>query len=65
MNISVGQRRLIDKTKCQICGKNLTVGFNRPHSLHRTKRKIRPNIQKIQGQIICTQCLRTKTKLSS
>jgi len=47
---------------CQICGKSTTMGYNKPHSLHRTKKIIRPNIQKIEGQFICTRCLRTKAK---
>lgn len=47
---------------CEICKKSPRVGYNRPHSLHRTKRTIYPNIQKIQGKIICTRCLRTASK---
>jgi len=50
---------------CQICGKKETMGYNKPHSLHRTKRKIYPNIQKIGGKLICTRCLRTSVKKAS
>lgn len=46
--------------RCQICGKKPESGFNKPHSLHRTKRVIKPNIQKNQGQTICTRCLKTR-----
>ncbi|HLB95435.1 MAG TPA: bL28 family ribosomal protein [Patescibacteria group bacterium] len=47
---------------CEICFKKIQVGFNRPHSLHRTKRLIKPNIQKNLGRKICTRCLRTLNK---
>ena len=47
---------------CQVCKKAQTVGNNKPHSQHRTKRIILPNIQKTNGLIICTRCLRTKIK---
>lgn len=47
---------------CQICGKTVSMGYNRPHSQHRTKKQIKPNIQKIRGLYLCTRCLRTITK---
>lgn len=47
---------------CQICGRETHVGYNRPHSIHRTKRKIYSNIQKIDGKFICMGCLRTNYK---
>lgn len=47
---------------CEICGKKPTIGYNKPHSLHRTKKIIKPNIQKKSGQKICTRCLRTGLK---
>jgi len=47
---------------CPVCGKTATAGYNKPHSLHRTKRTVKPNIQKTHGQILCTRCLRTQTK---
>ena len=53
------------KTKvvsCSVCGKTTQTGYNRPHSLHRTKRLVKPNIQKIEGKKICTRCLRTFNK---
>ncbi len=48
---------------CQICGKKPTSGFNKPHSLHRTKRVVKPNLQKSEGKIICTRCIRSKHKV--
>lgn len=47
---------------CDICGKHARMGNNRPHSLHRTIRIILPNIQKVNGQMICTRCLKTMAK---
>lgn len=48
--------------KCFICQKGERVGYNRPHSLHKTKRVIRPNLQKWKGKLVCTRCLRTIKK---
>lgn len=48
---------------CQICGRAPRMGYSRPHSIHRTKRKIYPNVQKIHGKFICMNCLRTQSKL--
>ena len=56
--------------KCEICGKSPMFGNNVPHSLHKTKRNWRPNIQKVtvveNGRSVkrhlCTKCLRTMTK---
>lgn len=50
-------------SECEICGKKTKIGYNRPHSQHRTKRKIFPNIQKQEGKYICARCLRTESKL--
>lgn len=50
------------KTKCEICGKGQTVGYNRPKSLHSTKRVVGANLQEHNGQLICTRCLRTQAK---
>lgn len=47
---------------CMICAKCPVSGNNKPHSLHRTKRTIKPNIQKWQGLWICTRCKKTLNK---
>ncbi len=47
---------------CTICQKTVQTGYNRPHSLHRTKRLVKPNIQKLEGKKVCTRCLRTINK---
>jgi large subunit ribosomal protein L28 len=56
--------------KCEICGKGPMYGQNVPHSLHKTKRRWSPNVQKVriteQGRTrqayVCTRCLRTLNK---
>lgn len=45
---------------CQICGKKPKSAFNKPHSLYRTKRTVKPNIQKKENQYICTRCLKNR-----
>ena len=47
---------------CSICGKSAVFSKHKPHSLHRTRRIIYPNLQKHQGKYICTSCLRTLLK---
>jgi len=49
---------------CSVCGKTDSVGYNRPHSLHKTKKIIKPNLQKKAGKIICTGCIRN-SKITS
>ena len=56
--------------KCEICGKSPMFGHNVPHSLHKTKRQWRPNVQKVTLQqegrtrkaYVCAKCLRTLNK---
>lgn len=35
-----------DGKRCFLCGKGPKSAFNRPHSLHKTKRVVKPNLQK-------------------
>ena len=44
--------------ECEICGKSVVSSYNRPHSLHKTKRVVKPNLQKYRNKIICTSCLK-------
>jgi large subunit ribosomal protein L28 len=56
--------------KCEICGKGPQFGHNVSHSLRRTNRSWRPNIQKtiimVEGRPrrvrICTSCMRNLAK---
>lgn len=44
--------------KCEICGKTVTKANNRPHSLHKTRKTIYPNLQKHNNKIVCARCLK-------
>lgn len=43
---------------CCVCGKTSQSAYNRPNSLHKTKRKVHPNLQKNNGKLVCTKCLK-------
>lgn len=53
--------------KCEICGKTPQSGMQISHSHIRTKRKWRPNIQRVNAIIngspkrinVCTRCLKS------
>ena len=45
--------------KCMLCGKGPHAAQNVPKSMHKTKRVVQPNIQKIGGIAMCTRCMRT------
>lgn len=47
---------------CYLCGKGDTMSLNRPHSLHKTKRVVKPNLQKKWGLTFCQNCFRTLKK---
>lgn len=51
------------KSSCSRCQKTTVSSNNKPHSLHKTKRKVYPNLQVVCGEIICTNCLKTQYKL--
>jgi len=42
-----------------ICGKTPVGANNVPNSMHKTRRMVKPNIQKIEGVKVCTRCIRT------
>ena len=52
--------------KCQNCGKTTTFGQSRSFSMKSTKRKFRPNLQKVRvmenGRLVqktlCTKCIK-------
>jgi ribosomal protein L28 len=48
--------------QCMACGKGDTMSLNRPHSLHKTKRVVKPNFQKKWGLELCQNCFRTVKK---
>ncbi len=49
--------------RCSICDKKAVTGSNVSHSQVHTKRKFKPNLQKVNGMVLCTQCLRTAKKI--
>lgn len=57
---------------CDKCGKKTTFGHNRSHSMRATKRKYKPNLQKVTvfedgrtvRKTLCTRCIRTLVKSS-
>lgn len=52
---------------CSVCGKGRVMGNNVSHANNRTKRRIKPNLQKtkisVNGgtsrQYVCTRCIRS------
>ena len=53
--------------KCEVCGKTMQTGMKVSHSHIRTKRKWKPNLQRVKVVVggtpqrinICTRCLRS------
>jgi len=48
--------------RCTLCEKHAVSGNTVSHSQIHTKRKFKPNIQKINGILLCTKCIRTIKK---
>lgn len=47
---------------CPMCGKKDSMSLNRPHSLHKTKRVVKPNFQRKWGYEFCQNCFRVLKK---
>ena len=54
--------------QCDVCGKKPMVGFNISHANNKTKRRFKPNLQRVRAQLpsgsvrkinVCTRCLRS------
>jgi large subunit ribosomal protein L28 len=53
--------------ECDVCGKGPSVGNNVSHANNRTKRRWRPNLQRVHANVngtvrfilACTQCIRS------
>jgi large subunit ribosomal protein L28 len=50
--------------RCTLCDKRAVSGNAVSHAQNHTKRKFKPNLQKVNGILMCTQCLRTLDKLN-
>lgn len=50
--------------QCTLCRKSAVAGSNVSHSQVHTKRKFKANLQKVNGLLLCTRCLKAidKTK---
>lgn len=48
--------------RCTLCYKSVTAGSKVSHSQIHTKRKFAPNLQKVNGLLLCTRCLKTINK---
>jgi large subunit ribosomal protein L28 len=52
---------------CTVCGKRPSVGNNVSHANNRTKRRWKPNLQRVRAKVgggakrvlVCTRCLRS------
>ncbi len=57
----------VKMAKCEICGKGVRTGNSISHSHLKTRRKWKPNIQKVKAYIdgrvkrikVCVQCLKS------
>ncbi|MDO8472169.1 MAG: bL28 family ribosomal protein [bacterium] len=47
---------------CTVCGNTTQFGNTLSRSLQRTKRTMKPNLQKVGGLVLCTRCLRSLRK---
>lgn len=50
--------------RCMVCKKSATSGSNVSHAQNKTKRKFRPNLQKVNGMILCSKCIKTIKKIN-
>jgi len=48
--------------RCQICNKSAVSGSQISHSQIHSKRKFSPNLQKVNGLLLCTRCLKSIKK---
>ncbi|OQA04956.1 MAG: 50S ribosomal protein L28 [bacterium ADurb.Bin400] len=47
---------------CVLCRKRAKSGNAVSHSQIHTKRRFKPNLQKVGGVMVCTRCLRTLSR---
>jgi len=52
-------RKVNQEKECSKCGKTVTMAYNRPKSLHKTKRKVKPNLQMQKNKLVCTRCIKS------
>ncbi len=57
--------------RCEMCGKGPMFGNRRSHSMRATRRKFKPNLQRVRVEengvyvrkVLCTKCIKTLAKL--
>jgi len=49
-------------SRCTLCSKSKTSGSAVSHSQIHSKRTFAPNLQKVNGLLLCTRCLKTINK---
>lgn len=47
-----------------VCKKSAISGSNVSHAQNHTKRKFRPNLQKVNGVVLCSKCIKTIKKIN-
>jgi large subunit ribosomal protein L28 len=58
---------------CNVCGKGPSVGNNVSHANNKTKRRWKPNLQRVRANLegtvryilVCTRCLRSNKVLKA
>ena len=45
--------------RCTLCERSAVSGNAVSHAQNHTKRKFKPNLQKVNGLLLCTRCLKT------
>ncbi len=56
------ERKHFSNRVCGLCGKGDSVSYNRPKSLHKTKKTVKPNLQTRWGYTLCQRCFKTLKK---
>jgi large subunit ribosomal protein L28 len=59
--------------RCEHCEKVTRFGRNKPHSLKRTNRTFKPNLQKTKvlengrlvSKVLCTKCIKSMAKMDA
>ena len=54
--------KTFDKKTCAICKRGPQSAYNNPNSQHKTKKLVYINLQKKDGKMICTKCIKTQSR---
>lgn len=56
------KNNLIIMKTCEVCGRGPQSAYNRPNSQHKTKKTVYLNLQKKNGKMMCTKCIKTLSR---